>query len=308
MLSPQRISNPDPVTFIDDNLDISQTILQLSSGRSGSTLLANVINYDNTLRMMFEPMYYEIPGISHYAHMYYSPSEMPVPMMMDFVPFLSGAGRHPWSDRFVLPHRYTQRIFKEVRANLLAPWLKTHFPACKLVFLIRHPFAVCASKMNVQFFLATLNSLRIEKDFPNLAALTTSIGEDAWEQYVFDWCIENYIPLKMLHRDDYHLVFFENMFLAPQETMSSLFTFLNRSYDEAQIFKALRLPSQTFTLIDPGFDKNPEQQKTYLPEYWQNQLTSTQIARGMEILSWFGLDKLYQENGRPHPDWALHLL
>jgi hypothetical protein len=44
-----------------------------------------------------------------------------------------------------------RRLVKEIRANLLAPWLVEHFPGMPVVLLVRHPLAVAVSRREMQW-------------------------------------------------------------------------------------------------------------------------------------------------------------
>ena len=64
-----------PPRYFYDTKNINNTIIVAGVGRSGTTLLAETINYDNKFRLMFEPFHkYKVKTLSEMNYrLYISP-------------------------------------------------------------------------------------------------------------------------------------------------------------------------------------------------------------------------------------------
>jgi hypothetical protein len=116
-----------------------------------------------------------------------------------------------------------------------------------------------------------------------------------WEQSVFYWCIQQYVPLRQFRRGEIHLAFYENFAEQPKHELDRMFSFLGRSYDD-RIFDVLKRPSRLtdkWSAILTG---------ERLVSRWDDKLSDAQRRRSLDILSLFGLDKIYSDD--PMPDVA----
>ena len=132
-------------------------------------------------------------------------------------------------------------------------------------------------------------------DFVNPFREEIEKAQTRFEEFIFRWCIQNYVPLKQFKRGEVHLIFYEEFCEKPESEISRLFSFLGKSYDET-VFANLRKPSPVSrgesAIISGGS----------LIDGWREQITDEQIHRAVEILSLFGLDKIYSQDSMPNPD------
>jgi hypothetical protein len=127
-------------------------------------------------------------------------------------------------------------------------------------------------------------------------------AETDFEKHIFEWCIENYVAFKQVADNDrFHLTFYEDFCVKPEETARSLFAFLGREVDE-EVLRALKRPSRqskphsSIVLGDS------------LVEGWRKHITQEQTHRADEILGVFGLDKLYSDESIPNMENACSLM
>ena len=120
----------------------------LGDGRSGTTWLANLLNFDQRYRVMFEPFLTENfrPSVTY-------PSEYPFPDTAD----RNAVDRHI---RKVLDGNYISGLvnvdppkvlysgllIKDISAQLILDEIHALAPKMKRVMILRHPFAVASSK------------------------------------------------------------------------------------------------------------------------------------------------------------------
>src|SRR5262249_26439154 len=98
---------------------------------------------------------------------------------------LSGRLRSLWADKYnraTLPRR---RLVKEVRSNLLLPWLAANFPETPIVFMLRHPCAVANSERRLSdAWHIDLNRFLLQ---PNLMQDHLGPYESAMRDASSDW-------------------------------------------------------------------------------------------------------------------------
>src|SRR5450755_3422533 len=129
--------------FIDLGGDWRDTVLLSGAGRGGTTWLAELINYRNDLRYMFEPFYAgEVAGAAAFANWQYVDPADAAPRLSGYArDVVTGRTRHQRVDMYNRRLISTRRLIKEVRANLMIGWLAQRFPGMRILLLLRHPLA-----------------------------------------------------------------------------------------------------------------------------------------------------------------------
>lgn len=292
--------------YFNINHDYKKTIFLAGCGRSGSTWVSDIINYQNKYRYMFEPFhsnYVDICKNFNYRQ-YLRPENTDEQFLKPASQILTGKIRDKWIDRFNRKFICKGRLIKDIRANLLLKWLKTQFPELKIVLLLRHPLAVVNSRMklgwgsNLKFFLAQDDLI---KDYLEPFEKEIRGAKTEFEEQVFAWCIENYVPLHQLKQDEVHVAFYEDFITNPKETIMKLFSFLDIKFKD-KILKRLHIPSAEVrkeSAILTGEN---------LTDKWRNNFTEEQIKRAIEILSLFGLNQLYSNQSLPNPKNVFKIL
>ena len=117
-------------------------------GRSGTTWVSELINWDRSYREMFEPFHPKkirrMRGMR--LHQYIRPGDSDHPFLRRASDVFSGRFSSPRVDHANWSLSYRGLLIKDIFANLLAGWAAQQFPAVKMVLLIRNPFAVALSK------------------------------------------------------------------------------------------------------------------------------------------------------------------
>ncbi len=274
-----------------------QTIFLAGTGRSGSTWVADLINYNNSYRMMFEPFYPEkIKLLKEWnARQYLRPENDETQFLQPATAILNGQIRHKWIDRFNHKILVKKRLIKDIRANLFLKWIKHHFPEIPLIFLLRHPCAVAHSKLQLGWkppLYKCLIQPELIDDFLKPFQPEIAAAVDLFEQHIFMWCIDNYVPLKQFSPSEIHIIFYEKLCIEPEPEIKELLRFVGEAFSP-NVFTLLPKPSalsQENSAIFSG---------TSLIDSWQQNLSDHQINRAIEILSLFGLQAIYAEQSRP---------
>ncbi len=283
-------------------------LLVAGMGRSGTTWVCDLINYDNRYRVLFEPFF---PARVHEAHafdyLHYMRPDDNNPMLTDHAKrILAGKIHNKWVDRDTSHLLYRHRIVKDIRCNLMLGWLQRIAHNPPLVLVIRHPLQVAASWANLGWvkepdrrlidILASKPTLL--QDFP--------IIQDVWQQIdpqdfvasiVFQWSVCHLVPAQQLAPGAAHLLFYENLLLDPMMTIQALFQYLQRPLGKEQQERLQGLidrPSSTNFL-----KRDFEQGRTDLFRSWKDEFSNAEIQRAHSIMAAFGLDQLYDSAGYP---------
>ncbi len=295
----------------DSNCGLSDTVFLASMGRSGSTLLTNVINYDNTHRILFEPFRYDVVSEAKdfIYPLYLRANNSDSRYLSSAQKIISGQVHSRWIDKenkVVFPK---QRLIKDIRTNLFLKWIHNNFPEMKIILLLRHPCAVVASWLAADFGdgLKARDRLLADNSFINdmddFILSEYLKAESGFESLIFFWCISYWIPFQQFNKDEIHLVFYENLFIDTSNELESLFTFLDRDYSKEEVLNALREPSSTTNKNKSFFRKGEVKING-----WKNKFSSEQIDRAYEIMSLFGMETLYcPETSIPNRDTANQL-
>lgn len=286
-------------------LDIAgqEVTLVVGSARSGTTWVQELINYQQDHRVLFEPFAHaKVPFIPpQLPRCYLRPGANYVDFAAKIQRVLAGRLRDPWVDRFTAPLRlYRRRLLKEIRMLPFLRWLYEAFPDLKIVYVMRHPCAVAASWLRLQW--PNHPNPRMFFGQPELVAdyLTPFLPlveqtEGKFEQSIFFWALENYVPLQQFRAGEFFPLFYEELCTTPEVVLPQLCDFLGLAQKPA-LDEAVKRPSalaKKHSAIITGAS---------LIHDWQTQVTPAQTQRAVSILRQFGLDTLY--NSEPMPNRA----
>ncbi len=285
--------------YLDRGGGPGDSVLLVGHDRSGTTWIAEALNYRRDFRYIYEPFH---PGRVDAAkvftpRLYLRPGEDDPKYIGAAGAVLSGDIRSLWADKYnrsVLPRR---RLVKEVRANLLLPWIAAHFPATSIVFMLRHPCAVANSerRLSGRWHIDLgrfLSQPELMQD--HLAPFRDAMqaASTDWEKRVVVWCIENYVPIATLDPRRVLFAFYEDFCVEPERELRRLFEFANMPYDPRAL-QTLTKPSATSrkdSAVLSGED---------LVEAWRRDVTDDEVVATMGVVEAFGLDRIYTSDSMP---------
>ncbi len=292
--------------YINFNTNYKGTIFLAGTGRSGTTWISDIINYRNEYRYMFEPFYPDNVKIcrNFRYRQYIRPDNRDKRFLEPAMLILSGKIRNFWIDSYNRKFIAEKRLIKDIRAHLLLKWMFANFPGIKIILLFRHPCAVACSKLKLKWgdhLEEIFSQDELVEDFLKPFENEVNKRNDIFEKYILLWCIENYIPLKQFNKDEIHLTFYENFCINPGDELQRLYSFLNKGFDEkANInFKTPSLLSRKESAIITGDS---------LIGSWKKHITNEQVKRAFDILTLFGLEKIYDEDSIPDIDNAYNIM
>ncbi|MCC7163625.1 MAG: sulfotransferase [Anaerolineae bacterium] len=287
---------------LDYSRDHRKTILIVGSGRSGTTWLANVVNYKNEYRDVFEPFHpVRVPIAHNLRYNVYLRPDDPHPEFQALArPLLTGAFQNDWTNRNNRRRIADKRIVKEIRLHHSLKWIAAHFPQMPIVLVLRHPLAVAESRRalnwpsRIEIFLERpeLVADYLEPFVPHIQR-ALPFPEQSFERDIFFWCIENYVPLQQFRPGEIHLAYYEDLVLDPAFAIRLLFQFLNKPF-EPRVLEVIETPSSQ-TRSDSSVHS-----RTSKLDRWERAFTPAQIAFALDTLRLFGLDRLYTDALTPH--------
>jgi hypothetical protein len=285
--------------YLDRAGGAAATTFLAGHDRSGTTWLAEIINYGGRYRYLFEPF---SPGRlditeAFRPRQYLRTGERDPRYVEPARAIVSGRIRSLWADKYNRVRLPKKRMIKDVRSNLLLPWLHELFPDMRIVFALRHPCAVAHSQISVSSTWKANPGLFLRQEQlvedhlgPFLDVIADT--ETDFERHIAVWCIDNFVPLQALHDSGAYVVFYENVCIDPAGEIQRLLAHLGDPFDPDVVRVAGR-PSAT-TRRDSAIVTGQS-----LIDGWRRGVTDGQIAAAVKILGAFGLDRIYGEKSMP---------
>ncbi len=297
--------------YRDKDSTIENAILLASSGRSGSTWLADLIEKSTSKRIIFEPFLpntldddyqrflfseYDHPdneGISKEFRLFISENSNNALLRDSIEGVLKGKlPRCSWRDRRNSRIHYAGRVIKDIRMNLFLKYIQANFPQLNIIFLIRHPCAVVAS----QYFLGwedgielILQQRELMDTYLRPFSDTINSCNSRIERLALRWCIENYIPLEQFSNSDWTFLTYERLCTDDEQEWSILFNNLQTNLHNFQLTNRYK----------PGMTKKQGiklRDRRKLVSSWKNKLKPPNVDQILKVVASFGLDSIYSED------------
>jgi len=276
-------------------------------GRSGTTWVSDLINYDNRYRVLFEPFFTpNVPEACDFPYIPYISPDTENPILEKAArKLLSGSVKNQWIERDNHKIFYLKRMVKEVRANLMLGWIKRLFPTMHIILVVRHPLAVLSSWQKrgwgnmpgtkTSDLDLILGQSALLTDFPIIGQMKKKVDiGDYFQRLLFEWCIMYYVPFQQVESNQIHTIFYENLIL-------------NFEYEIHNLYGLLGVdPQKALKCIDPAkasstnfWERDFSSGKEFALTEWKATFSSAQINKTAEMLTAFGLDALYDQDGKP---------
>lgn len=290
---------------VDKNPDYQASVLLAGGGRGGTTWLAEIINYDNAYRFMFEPFnHLRVRECSAFGECQYLRREdNDVRFLEPAKKIFSGRIRNGWTDVYNRRLTAEKRLIKEIRVNLMLGWIRAHFPQVPVVLLLRHPCAVafsrCKTKWVADLDTTFLSQRTLMTDYLEPFRVLLEQANDEFERHIIWWCIENYVPLRQLSTNDVLVITYEDCVVSPELELSRIFDFLHQPFN-AQALSVVRKPSSQSRRNWRSGNASPIVTGESIVDAWTRHVHPTQAERAQEIISLFGLNEIYTLDPMPH--------
>jgi hypothetical protein len=287
-----------------------EKIWLLGDGRSGTTWVSGLLNHDGRYREMFEPLHPKFVEEFSFlkTQQYQRPGTENPQLEAACADIFSGKFTHQHTDFNTRSYSYRGLLIKDIFANLLCRWAVDKFPAVRPVFLVRNPFAVALSKQNKSdWFWSTdptelLQQPELREDYLlPYEDLIYRISEqhDFILNQVLIWSIIHYVPTRQFAPGMAHFAFYEHMLNEPEKELASLLQFVRKQEAPVSVQLDSAVINKTSLIRDIQSKLNTS--RTPLMA-WKNQLDTSTIDSGLQILDAFELAELYDSDGMPRPE------
>jgi len=266
-------------------------------GRSGTTWLGELINYDHSYRVLFEPLHKDVALhdlFTRAVQRYLPPQHADPALAHDLADAFTRTYDAPFVNQYATqapPEGYTSGVMvKEIRITMLLAWLQHTFPHMPIVVIMRHPGAVLNSQLTQWHVYAPHLKVITQQPLLMHEHLESFRYELMAENSIFQnqllvWTLSHYVLLRTLNHGQIHTLFYENLVLDPMNELKRLFAFLNRPFDEARIAQQVNIPSRmaggTKAKVFSDLDR------------WRSGFNRVQLTQIQLALEMFGLDAIY---------------
>jgi hypothetical protein len=198
---------------------------------------------------------------------------------------LSGSIENEWIDQDrqrLNPSKNPKGILiKDIRANGLLAWLNKYY-GCRIVYIVRHPCAVIASRINLKWETHIDAFLRQPELMHDLLYryedLMRNAETDA-EKHAVMWCVENVVPLKQLSEQQSVFCHYEALVIDPGKEVRRILNLLDIDFSESRI-KAIG------EIVRPGWAG----QTASSLNTWKDCLSEDEKRKISSVLDAFGID------------------
>jgi len=274
----------------------------IGDGRSGTTWVSNLINYDNYFKEVFEPFHpFLIPQMNFLRSHYYARPGIRNERLYDAIKLVfSGNFQHPRTDSNNSIIKYNGLLVKDIFANLFAKFVQENFEDIKIILLIRNPFAVALSKFHKKHWhwindpIKLFNQIDLKNDYLSDyedIILKVSEKNDFILNQILIWSIIYFIPLQQFKSQQIYIMFYENIVTNPSYEIIKLTNFIDKKFDN--------LPQDVIEKHSKVVGLNILNGTSPINS-WMSELDSRKIDQGFKILERFGLDNLYDQKSFPN--------
>lgn len=291
------------VAFLDMNHDAGRSLLLVGSGRSGTTWMAEVLTEALQCRLVYEPLRAKsVPWAGPVRPGHYLGGDRTDPAVVAVLDrILEGRFRNRFTDKYNTVRFPRRRLVKEVRATNLLPWIVRRYPRTPVVYLLRHPVPTAWSVTALDWpgkleeFLAQRSLMEgpLQPFLPLIDEAAAS--SDRFQRVVLQWCLENYVPSRLLEPGQAHVVFYENMVDDPWAELERLRIYLQGFGPGAWDLKM----SSVKNVARPSHSANRGTSGSGRIDRWIEEVPAAQAEKALALVAGFGLDRIYARSARP---------
>ena len=272
------------------------------SGRSGTSWLANSINYNNDYRYIFEPLNPNFL-VQDQSKIEWAPHQHQQHTLLESI--IQGKISNNWVNSRNRQSFARGRLIKSIRSNLMIPWINKNFPNVRVVIITRNPLAIAASRKGLQSktagnwiwepslrILLEQRPLKKLLDTRKYKKLYDQVDGGIVRETIAEWVISNLVALKQCDPNLHLRIHYESLVERDSGTISGLCDYV-RAKDSSRLIASLSLKSET--------DRNSSEASNDLGpvERWRVELEDDEISWATEFLEGFDLSSIYSSELEP---------
>lgn len=211
----------------------SQAILLAGSGRSGTTWLSDVLATVPGTQRIFEPLRQAARWDPALATSVRSPYLRPDGDYLQWHALLyrvlTGRCRTYWTDSKRTSFFPDRLLIKEIRANFMLGYVHDHFGP-RIVYLLRHPCAVVASRVRLGWRINLGDLLRqeelVEDHLSGWVPHMERARNDPVASHAIWWAVESRVAALQLATRRHFRSYYERLVLNPRESVGEMLAWL----------------------------------------------------------------------------------
>lgn len=271
-------------------------IFVVGDGRSGTTLLGELLNPGRIYMEMFEPFHphFNEPLKGYPLYPIITPDETADHFDAYAHAVFTGqyySGRTHGQNTNALYHGV---MIKDIFSQLCLKRIRIQYPALNMIFIMRHPFATSLSKFKKNDWIwmrepeEFFQRPKVQQQLlPYSDLLNTSNNQ--WRKYLLIWCVVHHLMLQQINRDDVHVVFYEEILLRPWELLEELFTKLGSQ----SVFLENKEEIQKTLTTGNVCTKEIKESTDEMLEGWKSEISEADQEWGWMVLQRFNFDQVY---------------
>lgn len=270
----------------------------IGDGRSGTTWLLQLLNYDGYYKEVFEPFhpwFHEETAFLD-THLYVAsdtsdPRLFPLASRV-FEGRFESTRRRQFEGR-KMPRDPKGLLVKDVFANLFVHSVWRRMRNVKVILLLRHPLAVAHSKYKklhwhwVDDPMSLWNQTSLRRDFLSpYEDLFREVSEqkDFFASQVLIWSVINSVPLQQFSEEEIYPVVYEQIRKNPEREVRRLLRKIQGNIEPPEGF----LPSSLVTRPCFVSSEVPSDGRYRDAAVWKDEIPESSIDRSMQILDRMG--------------------
>ena len=275
--------------------DPKSTIVVASSGRGGSTWLAEIVAALPGRMMLWEPLHLKNnPNCTRHGFTwqnYVRPGAEAVERGDYLARLFRGqelstrtlTSLHLRAAQFVEHRGY---VVKFVNANMMLYWMLQQFPL-RTVLMVRHPCAVVASQLSHGAWKELTKEQctippGLMKDYPHFGDVFARISEPE-EVLTFEWAMQTHVPLSQPEPHPWFVTTYETLVERGRSEIERLFAYLEEEVPAAAYARLEVASATTAEKSNIATGRNPL-------TGWRERLTAKQIDNVLRVCRDMGID------------------
>lgn len=288
------------IKYAFDNNNIAETKIVIGSGRSGTTWISHILNYENDHRYIFEPLHHLYHTYSFPLYpigTYLRPDQLSSHQKSDLLRILSGDIQNNWINRYNRRIFSTKRIIKFIRAGFLISSFLKIYPELPIIYVMRHPLAVVNSRLNLSrqdhsWIPDLLKTVAVQRDLvddylgeyvPFIYSATTD-----FQKCLLMWCIQNHVGLIQIKQSNYYeILHYEKVTTNLDYVKQKITEIFVRDFSKINSNKLKKIYDRDIITTEMKDDRVTK---------WKTTFTHDDLDYTDTMLNRFNLDRFYSIN------------
>jgi len=285
---------------------VNENILITGAPRSGTTWFAQMFESYFDRVLIFEPLHpMHCQKLGLFPRQYIPEGECWADLKKYLESVMSGKNLNAWMMSYSAYNQLKTNkhaVIKFVRANLMLPWLLENFEfKYKPIHLVRHPFSVAVSQVNLGWEISKSNyvsdrAIEVHSKYSEKYKAAFESANTPFQRAVVTWCFDNaYLLTHPLRDKSWITVFYEEIYSQPEIEFQVIVGKMGLSHGRGM------MGSLDFNKVSPTTVRGAAIPKNKIDQLakWKKKVSDDDLVAGLEILRTFNITE-YSDQIMPH--------